>query len=142
MEIWRNSNVLHNKFLTRNFFFSTPFSLHDDTSILKMLRCRQLPESRNVSQSSSVYSSSSSGMASTRPFLWNSETQTPKWWTDSDRDVQGGHIWYTNYKEKEIMIYLYKLSECYLFKFLAKGRLFDIMNNYLKFVLSEKKNRF
>ncbi|KAL6142091.1 hypothetical protein ACLB2K_060374 [Fragaria x ananassa] len=59
-------------------FNSTPFSLHDDTSILKMLRFCQLPESRNVSQSSSVYSSSSSGMASTRPFLWNSEIRTPK----------------------------------------------------------------
>ncbi|KAM5560097.1 hypothetical protein ABKV19_021314 [Rosa sericea] len=61
-------------------FNSTPFSLHDDTSILKLLRCHQLPESRNVSQSSSVYSSSSSGMASggTRPFLWNSETETAK----------------------------------------------------------------
>lgn len=61
-------------------FNSTPFSLHDDTSILKLLRCHQLLESRNVSQSSSVYSSSSSGIASggTRPFIWNSETQTLK----------------------------------------------------------------
>ncbi|XP_050383038.1 transcription factor-like protein DPB [Argentina anserina] len=56
-------------------FNSTPFSLHDDTAILKFMRCQQLPESRNVSQSSSVYSSSSSG--TTRPFRWNSET-TPK----------------------------------------------------------------
>lgn len=57
-------------------FNSTPFSLHDDAYILKLLRCHELPESRHVSRSSSsAISSSSSGIASgaTKPFYWNSE---------------------------------------------------------------------
>ncbi|XP_059647019.1 transcription factor-like protein DPA [Cornus florida] len=59
-------------------FNSTPFSLHDDAYILKLLRCYQLAESRHVSQNSSVHSSSSSEIAcgGTRPFYWNSEIET------------------------------------------------------------------
>ncbi|RVW33784.1 Transcription factor-like protein DPA [Vitis vinifera] len=62
-------------------FNSTPFSLHDDAYILKLMRCYQLPaESRHVSQSSSVHSTSSSDIASgsTKPFYWNSEMDTLK----------------------------------------------------------------
>ncbi|KAK9291225.1 hypothetical protein L1049_009413 [Liquidambar formosana] len=60
-------------------FNSTPFSLHDDAYILKLMRCYQLPESRLISQSS-VHSSSSSDIASggTKPFYWNSEKDTLK----------------------------------------------------------------
>ncbi|PON38557.1 DP transcription factor [Parasponia andersonii] len=59
-------------------FNSTPFSLHDDAYILKLLRRHQLPESGDISQSPSVVSSSSSGIASggTKPFHWNSEAHT------------------------------------------------------------------
>ncbi|EXC31007.1 Transcription factor-like protein DPB [Morus notabilis] len=55
---------------------STPFSLHDDAYILKLLRRHQLPVIRPVSRSSSsALSSSSSGIVSraTKPFSWNSE---------------------------------------------------------------------
>ncbi|XP_024031259.1 transcription factor-like protein DPA isoform X2 [Morus notabilis] len=57
-------------------FNSTPFSLHDDAYILKLLRRHQLPVIRPVSRSSSsALSSSSSGIVSraTKPFSWNSE---------------------------------------------------------------------
>lgn len=58
---------------------STPFSLHDDAYILKLMRYYQQPESRDVSQHSSVQSSSSSGSSGcTRPFHWNSETHSLK----------------------------------------------------------------
>ncbi|KAL7195336.1 hypothetical protein ACSBR1_035539 [Camellia fascicularis] len=61
-------------------FNSTLFSLHDDAYILKLLRRYQLPESTHISPSSSVLSSSSIDVASggTKPFYWNSETQTAK----------------------------------------------------------------
>lgn len=61
-------------------FNSTPFSLHDDAYILKLLRCYQHPESRNNSQNSSVLSSSSSDVASggTKSFCWNSEMDMSK----------------------------------------------------------------
>ncbi|KAL7169926.1 hypothetical protein ACSBR2_034886 [Camellia fascicularis] len=61
-------------------FNSTPFSLHDDAYILKLLRRYQLPESTHISPSSSVLSSSSIDVASggTKPFYWNSETETAK----------------------------------------------------------------
>ncbi|KAI7998876.1 Transcription factor-like protein DPB [Camellia lanceoleosa] len=61
-------------------FNSTPFSLHDDAYILKLLRLYQLPESTRISPSSSVLSSSSIDVASggTKPFYWNSETETAK----------------------------------------------------------------
>ncbi|KAF5940830.1 hypothetical protein HYC85_021997 [Camellia sinensis] len=63
-------------------FNSTPFSLHDDAYILKLLRRYQLPESTRISPSSSVLSSSSIDVASggTKPFYWNSETETAKVW--------------------------------------------------------------
>ncbi|KAB2006987.1 hypothetical protein ES319_D11G385400v1 [Gossypium barbadense] len=62
-------------------FNSTPFSLHDDAYILKLMHCYQQPEGRNLSQSSSIHSSSSSCKASggvSKPFYWNSETDTVK----------------------------------------------------------------
>ncbi|XP_028060416.1 transcription factor-like protein DPA isoform X3 [Camellia sinensis] len=61
-------------------FNSTPFSLHDDAYILKLLWRYQLPESTRISPSSSVLSSSSIDVASggTKPFYWNSETETAK----------------------------------------------------------------
>ncbi|XP_022744027.1 transcription factor-like protein DPA [Durio zibethinus] len=59
-------------------FNSTPFRLHDDAYILKLMRYYQQHESRNISQSSSIHSSSSSYKASgvSKPFFWNSETDT------------------------------------------------------------------
>lgn len=60
-------------------FNSSPFSLHDDAYILKLMRFNQQPESRNVSQSSFVQSSSSSSTSQgTKPFHWNSETHSLK----------------------------------------------------------------
>ncbi|XP_021289599.1 transcription factor-like protein DPA isoform X1 [Herrania umbratica] len=61
-------------------FNSTPFSLHDDAYVLKLMRYYQRPESRNTSQSSSIHSSSSSCKATrvSKPFYWNSETETPR----------------------------------------------------------------
>ncbi|EOY07548.1 Transcription factor DP isoform 1 [Theobroma cacao] len=59
-------------------FNSTPFSLHDDAYVLKLMRYYQRPESRNTSQSSSIHSSSSSCKATVKPFYWNSETETPR----------------------------------------------------------------
>ncbi|KAG4123753.1 hypothetical protein ERO13_D11G345400v2 [Gossypium hirsutum] len=62
-------------------FNSTPFSLHDDAYILNLMHCYQQPEGRNLSQSSSIHSSSSSCKASggvSKPFYWNSETDTVK----------------------------------------------------------------
>lgn len=62
-------------------FNSTPFSLHDDAYILKLMHCYQQPEGINLSQSSSIHSSSSSCKASggvSKPFYWNSETDTVK----------------------------------------------------------------
>ncbi|KAF4365159.1 hypothetical protein F8388_011089 [Cannabis sativa] len=62
-------------------FNSTPFSLHDDAYILKLLRRHQLPaESRDISSSSSAVSSSSSALAcgGTKPFYWNSEAHTQR----------------------------------------------------------------
>ncbi|XP_070676054.1 transcription factor-like protein DPA isoform X2 [Malus domestica] len=58
-------------------FNSTPFSLHDDATIVKLLQRHQRPERTNASQSASVHSSPRSG-ALTRPFRWNSETDIPK----------------------------------------------------------------
>ncbi|TQE02816.1 hypothetical protein C1H46_011545 [Malus baccata] len=48
-------------------FNSTPFSLHDDATIVKLLQRHQRPERTNASQSASVHSSPRSG-ALTRPF--------------------------------------------------------------------------
>ncbi|KAH7867137.1 hypothetical protein Vadar_029315 [Vaccinium darrowii] len=61
-------------------FNSTPFSLHDDAYILKLLRGYQPTESRHNSQTSSVLSSSSSDIASggTKSFCWNSEIDMSK----------------------------------------------------------------
>lgn len=60
-------------------FNSTPFSLHDDAYILKLLRRQQRAESNCVSQSS-VDSSPGSNITSggTKPFYWNSETDALK----------------------------------------------------------------
>ncbi|XVE61864.1 hypothetical protein DITRI_Ditri06bG0073300 [Diplodiscus trichospermus] len=54
---------------------STPFCLHDDAYVLKLMRYYQQPKSRIISQSSSIYSSSSSCKASgvSKPFYWNSD---------------------------------------------------------------------
>ncbi|WRX23366.1 E2F/DP family [Theobroma cacao] len=57
---------------------NTPFSLHDDAYVLKLMRYYQRAESRNTSQSSSIHSSSSSCKATVKPFYWNSETETPR----------------------------------------------------------------
>ncbi|XVF08076.1 hypothetical protein REPUB_Repub06bG0194800 [Reevesia pubescens] len=59
-------------------FNSTPFHLHDDAYVLKLMRYYQQPQSRNMSRSSSIHSSSSSCKASgvSKPFYWNSETDT------------------------------------------------------------------
>ncbi|XP_023919191.2 transcription factor-like protein DPA isoform X1 [Quercus suber] len=58
-------------------FNSSPFSLHDDAYVLKMMRYNQQPECRDVSPSSFVQSSSSSGTSQgTKPFHWNSETHS------------------------------------------------------------------
>ncbi|GFZ11003.1 transcription factor DP [Actinidia rufa] len=59
--------------------FRTPFSLHDDAYILRLLHCFQLPESKHSSQTS-VLSSSSPDIASrgTKPFYWNSDTDMLK----------------------------------------------------------------
>ncbi|KAL4351425.1 hypothetical protein GQ457_06G026060 [Hibiscus cannabinus] len=61
-------------------FNSTPFHLHDDAYVLKLMHCYQQPEGRNLSQSSSIHSSSSSCKASgvSEPFYRNSETDTVK----------------------------------------------------------------
>lgn len=61
-------------------FNSTPFSLHDDAYILKLLRGYQPTESKRNSQTSSVLSSSSSDIASggTKSFCWNSEIDMSK----------------------------------------------------------------
>ncbi|MBA0654967.1 hypothetical protein Goklo_021867 [Gossypium klotzschianum] len=67
--------------IVSSFIRSTPFSLHDDAYILKLMHCYQQPEGRNLSQSSSIHSSSSSCKASggvSKPFYWNSETDTVK----------------------------------------------------------------
>ncbi|XP_057470572.1 transcription factor-like protein DPA [Actinidia eriantha] len=60
-------------------FNSTPFSLHDDAYILRLLNYFQLPESKHSSQTS-VLSSSSPDIASrgTKPFYWNSDTDMLK----------------------------------------------------------------
>ncbi|KAK4551425.1 hypothetical protein RGQ29_032370 [Quercus rubra] len=58
-------------------FNSSPFSLHDDASVLKMMRYNQQPECRDVSPSSFMQSSSSSGTSQgPKPFHWNSETHS------------------------------------------------------------------
>lgn len=59
-------------------FNSTPFRLHDDAYVLKLMHHYQQTESRNISQTSSIHSSSSSCKASgvSKPFCWNSETDT------------------------------------------------------------------
>ncbi|GMI65842.1 hypothetical protein like AT5G02470 [Hibiscus trionum] len=61
-------------------FNSTPFHVHDDTYVLKLMHCYQQPEGRNLSQSSSIHSSSSSCKASgvSKPFYRNSETDAVK----------------------------------------------------------------
>ncbi|KAK9016479.1 hypothetical protein V6N11_078975 [Hibiscus sabdariffa] len=61
-------------------FNSTPFHLHDDAYVLKLMHYYQQPEGRNRSQSSSIHSSSSSCKASgvSKPFYWDSETYTVK----------------------------------------------------------------
>ncbi|KAK9041285.1 hypothetical protein V6N11_016394 [Hibiscus sabdariffa] len=58
----------------------TPFHLHDDAYVLKLMHCYQQPEGRNLSQCSSIHSSSSSCKASgvSKPFYRNSETDTVK----------------------------------------------------------------
>ncbi|GMI79739.1 hypothetical protein like AT5G02470 [Hibiscus trionum] len=61
-------------------FNSTPFHLHDDAYVLKLMHYYQQPEGRNLSQTSSIHSSSSSCKASGvgKPFHWDSETDTVK----------------------------------------------------------------
>ncbi|XP_039044164.1 transcription factor-like protein DPA [Hibiscus syriacus] len=61
-------------------FNSMPFRLHDDAYALKLMHCCQQPEGRNLSQTSSIHSSSSSSKVSGvgKPFYWNSETDTVK----------------------------------------------------------------
>ncbi|XP_010253209.1 PREDICTED: transcription factor-like protein DPB isoform X2 [Nelumbo nucifera] len=58
-------------------FNSTPFSLHDDAYILKLIRYHQLGQAKHFSQDSVAHSSSSSSSADksqeTTPFHWNSE---------------------------------------------------------------------
>lgn len=62
-------------------FNSTPFTLHDDAYILQLMRCYRSPDSRHVSRSPSVLSSSSRSdvvSGSMKPFQWNSEVDTTK----------------------------------------------------------------
>ncbi|XP_022767533.1 transcription factor-like protein DPA isoform X2 [Durio zibethinus] len=64
IEIYEDMQLVHLD------FNSTPFYLHDDAYLLKLMRHYQQPESRNISQSPSIHSSSSSCKASgvSKPF--------------------------------------------------------------------------
>ncbi|XP_039044445.1 transcription factor-like protein DPA [Hibiscus syriacus] len=61
-------------------FNSTPFHLHDDAYVLKLMHYYKQPEGGNLSQSSSIHSSSSSCKASgaIKPLYWILETDTVK----------------------------------------------------------------